>query len=157
MIVKYLDWIFEVDKTLTEKTYKNIPQSGADICICNDCKNYVAYRDKVFPDEIMQLLKELGLDFRKEVEVTSYETLPNGLHHIGGWFHFKGELLAGQDCSTPLPSGGYNLNLTNIDGDFSIGFFRSSSLTFFEKTEGLIQVEFETSIPWVIDKSLEFV
>jgi len=38
-IVKYKDWTFEVDKTLTEQTYKNISGSGAETCVCNNCKN----------------------------------------------------------------------------------------------------------------------
>jgi hypothetical protein len=60
-------------------------------------KNYVAYRDKVFPKEIIQLFSDLEIDFRKEVEITTWEKLPNGLHHIGGWFHFKGQVLTGKD------------------------------------------------------------
>src|SRR5690606_33023964 len=92
-IVKYKDWAFEVDKGLTEQTYKSISGSGADTCGCNDCINYVAYRDKVFPKEIIDLFHELGIDYRKEVEITKWEILSNGLHHIGGWFHFKGRVL----------------------------------------------------------------
>src|SRR5690349_13575629 len=95
--VKYKDWTFRVDKALTEQTYKGISGSGADTCGCNDCKNYVAYRDKVFLKEITDLLNQLGIDYKKEVEITNWETQPNGLHHIGGWFHFKGEVLTGKD------------------------------------------------------------
>lgn len=155
--VKFREWTFEVDKTLTRQTYRNISGSGADNCDCHNCKNYVAYRDKVFPQEITDLFEDIGINYRKEVEVLSYETLPNGLHHVGGWFHFKGQVSAGKDCRIPLPSGGHTFDLTPITDIFSVGFAEGSDLTFFEDKTGLVQVEFDTSIPWVIDKSPETV
>ena len=156
-IVKYKDWTFEVDQTLTEQTYKTISGSGADTCGCNECKNYVAFRDKVFPKEIIDLFINLGVDYRKEVEILSYEILPNGLHHIGGWFHFKGQVSTGKDYRVPLPAGGHTFDLTPITDNFLIGFAKGNDLTFFDDKTGLVQVEFDTNIPWVIDKSLEIV
>lgn len=153
--VKYKNWEFEVDKELTSQTYQSVMGSGADTCTCDNCKNYVAYREKVFPDEIKKLFIDLGVDFRKEVEITSYEILPNGLHHIGGWFHFKGRVVTGKDYRVPLPSGGHTFDLTKINDDFSIGFAEGNDLTYFEDKTGLVQIEFDTNIPWVIEKSLE--
>lgn len=153
--VKYRDWEFEVDRDLTRQTYEKVSISGADSCICNECKNYVAYRDNVFSDEIRTLFDDLGIDYKKEVEITSFEILPNGLHHIGGWFHFKGRVLNGKDYRVPLPSGGHTIDLTAVKDDFSIGFAEGGDLTFFSDKNGLVQVEFMTFIPWVIDKSLE--
>jgi len=155
--VKYKDWEFEVDKELTEETYKKVSGSGADTCTCNDCKNYVAFRDKVFPDEIMELFSDLGVDFRKEVEITSYEVLSNGLHHIGGWFHFKGRVVTGKDYRVPLPGDGHTFDLTKINDNFSIGFAEGNDLTYFKDKTGLVQIEFDTNIPWTIDRSLEVV
>lgn len=155
-LVKYRDWVFEVDKELTRQTYQKVTGSGADTCVCNDCKNYVAYRDKVFPDEINQLFTDLGVDYKKEVEITSFEKLPNGLHHVGGWFHFKGRVLEGKDYRLPFPDGnGFTFDLTKVFDDFSIGFSSGSDLAFFEDKQGLVQIEFDTNIPWVIDKEVE--
>jgi hypothetical protein len=154
-VVKFKDWTFEVNKALNEQTYKHISGSGADTCDCNDCKNYVAYRDKVFPIEIIELFSDLGIDFRKEVEIITWETLPNGLHHISGWFHFKGQVLSGKDYRVPLPSGGHTFDLTRITANFSIGFAEGNDLTFFDDKTGLVQIQFDTNIPWVIEKSRE--
>ena len=153
--VKYRDWEFEVDRDLTRQTYQSVSVSGADSCVCNDCKNYVAFRDKVFSDEIRRLFDDLGIDYKKEVEITSFETLPDGLHHIGGWFHFKGRVIAGKDFRVPLPSGGHTFDLTAITDTFSIGFAVGNDLAHFTDKTGLVQVEFMTYIPWVIDKSME--
>jgi hypothetical protein len=148
----YRDWTFEFDKQLTIDTYSQIKESGADSCKCNDCKNYVAYRDKVFPDEILRLFCDLGIDYKKEVEITNWEKQPNGLHHIGGWFHFKGKVLKGKDSMIPLPNGGFTFDLTQISDNFSIGFSEGNDLTFFDDKNGLVQIEFDTFITWIIDK-----
>lgn len=154
-IVKFKEWKFEVDKLFTQQTYNEVLLSGSDACKCNECKNYVANRENIFSSEIKNLFLELGIDFRKEVEITTWETLSNGLHHIGGWFNFKGKIIAGKQCDVPLPSGGFTLELTKLNDNFSIGFSKRSSLTFFENNEDVIQIEFETSIPWIGDQKPE--
>jgi hypothetical protein len=153
--LKFRDWVFEVDRELTKQTYAKVPGSVADSCECNDCKNYVAYRDKVFPDEIKQLFNDLGVDYKKEVEVTYFEILQNGLHHIGGWFHFKGQVIHGKDYKVPLAEGGYTFDLTKITDNFSIGFSKGHDLAYFADKTGLVQIEFDTTIPWILDKILE--
>ncbi len=157
IIIKFRDWAFEVYKDVTEQTYKSISYSGAETCICNNCKNYVAYRAQVFPQEVLELFNDLGIDNGKEVEITTYEILADGRHHIGGWFHFKGKVLAGKDYRVPREFGAHTFDLTPITENFSIGFAEGSDLTFFEDKTDLVQVEFCTNIPWVIDKSLETV
>ncbi len=144
MTLKFREWEFEFDKELNSETYKKISVSGADSCLCNNCKNHVAYRDKVFSKEVLQLFIALGIDFKKEVEIVSYAKLSSGLHHIGGWFHFNGKILKGKIDG-----------VLEIDNNFSIGFTEDNALTFFENKNGLVQVDFMTSIPWVIDKLLE--
>lgn len=155
--IKFREWEFEVDCELTRYTYSKAVFSGAESCMCNDCKNYVAFRDNVFSDEIKKLFFDLGVDYRKESELCSYEVLPNGLHHVGGWFHFKGRVLCGEDYREPITNGNHSFNLTKITDKFSIGFAEGSHLTYFDTKKDLIQIEFLTYIPWVIDKSLEII
>ena len=153
--VKFKDWVFEVYREMTEQAYRNILASGTETCGCTDCKNYIAYRDHVFPKEVIKLFADLGIDYRKEVEVTFWETLSNGLLHIGGWHHFKGRVLTGKDYRISLPSGGHTIELTPITDNFSIGFAEDNDLTLFGDKTGLVQVEFDTIIPWVIDEVAE--
>jgi hypothetical protein len=157
MIYKFREWEFEVDNVVTRKTYDQVSRSGAEECECNNCKNYVAYRERVFPKEVVTFFSDIGVDYRKEIEITDYQRLPNGLHHIGGWFHFKGQILSGKDCRvfTDDSKAGWTFDLTSIDDMFSMGFCMGSDLAYFEDNAGLVQVEFETKIPWVIDKALE--
>jgi len=153
IIVKYRGWEFLVDKELTVRTYSAVDSSGADTCSCNQCHNYVAYRDSVFPVEILDLFHSLGIDYRKEVEIGPIK-MGNDLHHISGWFHFKGSILANGYYDVPIPSYP-KLDRLSINDNFSIGFIERNDLAFFEDKAGLIQVEFETVIQWVIDRSFE--
>lgn len=154
-IVKYRDLTLDVDKTLTENTYKNFTGNTAETCTCNNCKNYIAYRNEVFPGEIVNLFNDLGIDYRKEAEIFWHGILPDGLHQMSGWFHFKGQILIGKDYRVPLSSGGHTFELAQITVRFFIGFGAGNDLTFFEDDAGLVQVQFDVHIPWVIDRSLE--
>lgn len=84
------------------------------------------------------------------------EEVSNGQYHIGGWFHFKGQILTGKDYQFPISNGdGFTFDFTKISGNFSIGFGKGNDMTYFEEKTGLVQIEFDTIIPWVIDKTLE--
>ena len=145
IIVSFLEWIFEVDKEITQQTYKNLQFGGSDTCGCTDCANYVNFRDKVFPQIVLDFFKELGVDYTKDVELLSYD-LPGNFSHVGGWFHFKGRILQGPDCRIPLPSGGSTLNLSKVKDNFSIGFTKADDLSFFGNETDLVQIEFEASL-----------
>lgn len=153
--IQYHDWHFLVDQELTYKTYARTELGSADSCPCNDCKNFANYRAYTYPNEIMDLFHKFEIDLKKESEVSHFTKLENGLHYYSGWFHFKGEIISGKDCSIPLPNGGSTSDLTEITKNFSIGFTSASSLAIFEDKKGLVQVEFEAKIPWVIDPQLE--
>ncbi|WPO78956.1 hypothetical protein [Flavobacterium sp. KACC 22761] len=154
-IVQFKNWKFDVDKSLTIKNYSNVIKGGAELCLCNDCRNYIQNRENVFPEEVKTLFLNLGIDYKKEVEILSYQILQNGLHHIAGWFHFKGKIIDGKDFRRNIGNESFQIELVDVCDNFSIGFCEQNSLTFFEDKEGLIQVEFEAYIPWSIDKSLE--
>ncbi|MBW8359734.1 MAG: hypothetical protein K0M63_08055 [Weeksellaceae bacterium] len=89
--VKYRDWELFSDRETTEQTYSEFENSGAESCGCDYCKNYIAQRETVFPDDIKELFKKLGIDYMKEIEISEFAKLENGLHYYNGWFHFKGD------------------------------------------------------------------
>ncbi|MET3978708.1 hypothetical protein ABIB62_001277 [Mucilaginibacter sp. UYP25] len=153
--VKFRDWIFEVDVELTQQTYANVEFGGAYSCTCGNCKNYLAFRESVFPDKIKVLFTQLGIDYTKEVEIMTNQKFSNGFYDTIGWFHFKGSIVSGKNAYTPLLGGGYTVELTSITDNFLIGFDPGDFMAFFEDKEGLIEVTFQTNIPWVIDPKLE--
>ncbi|MFK7900067.1 MAG: hypothetical protein AB8B61_04850 [Cyclobacteriaceae bacterium] len=150
----YKDWSFEVDKELTHNEYSRIDNPSAESCGCGNCLNYIAFRKKVFPDEIGDLFEKLGIDQNKEIEISHMAKLENGLHYYCGWFHFVGNF-NGKDCSIPLPNGGFTLNFHHITDSFGIGFTKAKTMSVFKTDQDLVQVEFDCKIPWVIDKDIE--
>ena len=151
-IVTYKEWKFEVDEESTKRTYTQNPLGGADGCECKDCKNFVNNRDIVYPDEIRELFVKLGIDYKKESEVCHYARLEDRLHFYGGWFHFKGGILRGQDCRVFHSETTNTFELQKVTDNFSIGFTLGNSPALFESLEGLVQIEFEAKIPWTINE-----
>jgi hypothetical protein len=150
--LRYRDWVFEVDKELTELTYEKILKSGADACSCIDCHNYTKYRENIFPYEIKQLLGELGINYRKEVEIYTIDENQDRL--VCGWFHFKGRIVSGKDCNVSINKNSSNITLTRITDNFSIGFTKDNALSYFEDKEELVQIEFAANISWITGKLL---
>ncbi len=156
-IVKYKEWTFEVDYKRTKEIYDKIEFGSPEVCGCNHCKNFAANRERIYPDEIKDLLSKIGIDYKKESEIYHMARLDNGLHLYGGWFHFKGKIIEGKDCKIELPDGGWTWDSVNVKDGFSIAFMKGSALSYFDKNEkdDLIQIEFIVNSEWVIDKELE--
>lgn len=152
--IKYRDWELIVDIETTKKTYEKIKIGGVESCVCNDCKNFANNRENIYPQEIKELLTNLGIDYHKECEVWHYSKDELGRHCYSGWFHFKGHF-NGKSLSLPTLDTTTTYDLTPITDTFSLGFLYDTSLTFFEDKENLVQVEFETKTSWTIDKKLE--
>ena len=155
-IIKFLDWEFNVDKEETTAGYQKALAGGSNFCKCTMCENFVASRNTIYPDTIKKLFNDLGIDYKKEAETYHMTKLDNGLHYYGGWFHFIGQIIKGKDMKIPAGSNGYTLESIEITNNFHISFLPGSSLSFLDKEKyHLIQVEFFTSIPWVIEKEKE--
>jgi hypothetical protein len=150
----YRDWELSANAERTRRVYAAADAGSAERCGCSTCKNFIALREKIYPVEIRRLFEDIGVDFRKEAEISHFAKLENGLHYYSGWFHFIGAFI-GKDCTVPLPNGGHSLDLTPIDDGFAVGFRRDRALTFFEADDDIIQIEFEAQLPWVIDPALE--
>lgn len=154
-VIPYRDWILTVDCALTHATYATVKNGSADGCECFDCKNYVLSRDSAFPAEIKMLFDQLGIDYKKENEVSRFYKNTDGLHLYCGFFHFKGSF-EGQNCTVPIAgTPQHTLLMTPINENFSIGFTYDSSLAYFEDDKDLVQVEFEVRLPWLISKENE--
>jgi len=155
--ITYKDWVFEVDFNRTKEVYDKIEMGSPEGCECNDCKNFSANRENIYPTEVKKLLEEFGVDYRKESEICHYCKLESGKHFYGGWFHFKGKMIDGKDCKINHPNGGSTFDSIPINDDFKIAFMKGSDLSFFDKEESkdLIQIEFLANSEWVIDKNVE--
>ncbi|BDS10539.1 hypothetical protein [Aureispira anguillae] len=156
--VSYKKWQFKVDITRTKEIYSNPALKGSsEVCKCNPCKNFVLNRNQIYPREFIKLLNDLGIDKNKESEIYHMCKLEDGFHLYGGWFHFKGEIIEGEDCKIEYKNGGGSFKSFEINENFRVSFFKDAALNYFDKGESdsLIQVEFIAYSKWVIDRNLE--
>lgn len=151
--VTYKDWMFEVDIEATRQVYKDVANGGAGTCGCTNCKNYLAQIDFAFPQDIKQLLFDLGIDYQKDYEVWHYSKLDSGLHMYGGCFHFIGSF-SEPDCKVKTGDNAYRLALIEVQSNFSIGFTSALTISqsFFSDygERSIVEVNFQLWAPWVI-------
>lgn len=152
--ITFRDWTFTVDREATRSACASVVNGSAEDCMCNDCENYVACRAMAFPDEIKSLLDQLGVDYRKEIDIWRMFKDEDGKHRYSGFFHFRG-CFEGKDCFITTDGRNGTLSMTDVNEFFSIGFTIAEDFTYFKDKESLVQVEYETKVPWVIDKKLE--
>jgi hypothetical protein len=145
-------WAIRFDPDLTAKLYS---QTGPFACDCTDCANFRAAGDQAFSPPFLFLLRQLGIDRSKPAE----------LSHLGdtgqpmltqGWFHFVGHLDAGADAWRQAGASTWHLEPEAFPGIKSVGFtsqIAQASEPFGEHP--LVQLEFETTVPWVIPVPFE--
>jgi hypothetical protein len=78
--------------------------------------------------------------------------LKSGRHLYGGWFHFVGSLISGADAAKKVAEHTWQPDLQKISEHFSLGFSSRSQLVrppF--KDLPLVQVEFTTEVPWILN------
>ncbi len=147
--VSFRGWEFEVDPELTSRTYGQTKDGNSDDCPCGDCKNYRRQKDIAFPKEALEFFEVVGIDYRKECEAFTTDDPNNSPRHYNGWFHFAGNIIKRGPNQAVDPE----TEITNLNESFRIWFRRGSDLSFFDKGTELVQVEFETRLPWILDES----
>ena len=145
-------WTLDPQPALTRDAFAPIEQGAADICPCDLCCNFVAARDRAYPDEFRTFLNKLGIPQDREAETCYMHRLDNELHAYCGWFHCLGQVLEGTDAfvSRDESSGSYDLfRMTDV---FEFGItMRAALVPDSFPGGGVLQIEFVTQIPWVID------
>src|SRR5689334_19994443 len=111
-------WQIEHDADVTRQCFA--PLAGGAACTCNQCRNFKAASDKVFPAAFVALADALGIDLAQPAELIHYAREPSGLYLTGGWFHLVGAILEGNDA-TPAEGGSGHLPLAEIPSGFVFG------------------------------------
>lgn len=145
--ITFKDWVFLTDKTYNENIYQN---HNFEHCECLYCENFEAYKENIFPREVLDLFDKLGVDYRKYAEIM-YIFDENGQYHYYGWYHFRGEF-HGVDAKIKIDDDSFQIETISITNECSLGFHYDNSQSFFPSEDTLVQVAFDVQIPWVIDK-----
>jgi len=141
-------WLIDHDPEATHRCYSQLPVGTG--CTCNQCRNFDAAAGQTFPSDFLVVLDALGVDPTKPVELSHYCREPSGLYFTGGWFHFVGSILAGEDAMHWENNTG-TYRLEELVPGLQFGFTARLSIVR-EVFAGLpvVQLEFQTRVPWVL-------
>ncbi len=89
---KLKNWLLRIDRGRTREILKHIKSDGEN-CSCLYCKNYIASRDKIFSKEFLSLMKELGIDHKKDIHTSHIVEIEEGFHLYEIDYYFAGELV----------------------------------------------------------------
>jgi hypothetical protein len=143
-------WQVEHDPNATRRCYEQLPL-GTD-CTCRQCRNFDAAVGRAFPPRFVALADHLGIDVRKPVELCHWCRDTCGMHLTGGWFHFVGSIVSGEDVP-PLTDANGQYHFEPFEPDLELGLTPHLSLVR-EVFAGLsvVQLEFQTRVPWVLSE-----
>jgi hypothetical protein len=101
------------------------------------------------------LFSDLGIAPDREAEVWHTHRVEPGKHHYGGWFHFVGKLAAGPDAAIQIRPNAWRLDLEIVEAAFRLGFTEINLGLLPDSFRGhpIVQLEFETMVPWVLSEA----
>ena len=133
-------WRVEFDRSVTVAAYERATIDGPVECGCDPCRNWALTREQIIPAALGSLLARLGVPMNREREVYHNARLESGLHLYGGWYHFVGRVLFGeQECSPFLSFERFSV------------YFHSKPSLLPEAFAGLevVELQFDAEVPWL--------
>ncbi len=147
-------WTIEYDPEATKAAFAQATRGSPESCGCRDCRNFVAVRQVAYPEQALALFAQLGINPMREAEVYYNGPLSSGLHSYGGWFHFAGTLLPSNKIASPAEEDTRRPNFQALTSHFQFAVSANTSLVpSVFRALPLLQLEFTTEIPWVLEES----
>jgi hypothetical protein len=149
-LVRFGRWTIRAEPEKTRAAYEGL-LGASERCGCNICKNYVAAREQVFGEDAQALMAQLGVDWRREIDVVHTHRIARGRHAYEGWFHLFGAIDSGRDAY--VPRGDLFAQELEPCGDtLSLGFTaRLRGVSAAWVNAPIVQLEFAAIAPWLLD------
>lgn len=132
-----MGWQVTVDKERTQSSYTLIDKGGCEKCGCSACRNFSLVVQEALPSEILNFIRDSGIDIRKDAEVYSLGNRNGKFVHYAGEYYLWGSVIK-------APA------LTNqVLGIPHITFVKPTTLAqkIFQQ-DGAIGIYFEALLPW---------
>ena len=147
------DYIIDVDVERTREIYKTLSPVSKR-CTCTSCENFDRAVDHL-PTQTMAFLESMGVDLHKVTEAYSTKRNQDGSVHYGGFCHISGKLVKGKVLTSVQE--GQLVRLQEQDAykpteQFVVWFGEECAMTEAAFGAPVIQLDFGTDLPWVIDK-----
>lgn len=145
-LIKVGRYLIEIDVNQTKSFYEKHHFITEDCC-CAYCTYYTLACDEFSP-EIKNLFNLLGIDPRKEGEISEYMVNEDGTHLYGAFYHIVGKIIDAPQLYTPTNSENEfsTLNLNRIE----IGFSEELDLIPDSFPKPTVQFEIQLNIPWLL-------
>lgn len=150
MIVTIGRWRLECDPETTSRLYESRELGSG--CGCAYCRNFTAALPFAFPERVQQLFAKLGIDVRKPAELFDCDRDESGQRFSGGWYHFVGHILSGDDGWMQRGEV-FQASFEPINADVSIEM--TSRLALVPESfarQRIVQIDFHCHVPWVLDE-----
>ncbi len=146
-------WRVTYDPDATRKLYTLASAGNADSCDCDFCLNFLAQRDSAYPPTVREVLLQIGVDYRKETELSYVTTLAPDCHLYLGHFIFVGSVECLAESNEPFEEVPGLLAQVEVTERFSWGFKDSKSGSQYKTPNGKPRSElvFQTKLAWVLD------
>jgi hypothetical protein len=149
--VRFARWELSCNPESTRNAYATIAEGGPEKCGCELCLNFAAARGQIYEPKVLSLFEMLGIPYDREVETYHMARLESGRHLYGGWFHFVGSIVAGDDAVKQIAEKTWQPDLEETSEFFSLGFTSRLALVRHPFVGlPLIQLEFAAKVPWVL-------
>ena len=145
--IKVGGYVLEIDVNQTRQFYEKHHFITED-CDCDYCANYILACD-TFSSEVKHLFNILGIDPRKEGEISEYIENDDGTHLYSALYHIVGKIIDRTELQL----------LTNSEKGVSIPNCDEVEIDFNEKDLDLVpddfpkptvQFEIQLNIPWLL-------
>ncbi|MFV8830382.1 hypothetical protein [Alkalihalobacterium sp. APHAB7] len=142
-------WTIEVDVDKTKEFYDKYHLITED-CDCDYCANYVLACDR-FPSEMKDLFQSLGIDPRKEGEISEYMENQDSTHLYSAFYHMVGRIIEGPKLWTPSKKGSKVSTPSFVEyHGVEIGFSEDLALVPDGFPVPTIQFEIQMNVPWLL-------
>ncbi len=145
------DYVVDVDVEKTREIYASLMPVSTR-CKCDYCANYEKVVSRL-PVQVLDFFDNLGVDLERITESVVYNRNRDGSVHYGGWLHVCGKVVKGKadgEHMVTLRQG----EAYGVTEDFRVWFGEESMMVEKEFDAPVMQIDFETDLPWVLDKKI---
>ena len=153
MIFTFGSYTVDIDVEKTKRIYNELPLITQG-CNCDGCKNFEKATD-VLPEAIHAFFDNLGVDLKKIADCNVYCKNEDGTLLYGGFCHVCGTLVHGKSAWVNISEthSYYNSDTAyRLNDNFCVSFQEECLMVEEQFEAPMLQIEFEASIPWVLDK-----
>lgn len=82
-------WTVDADPIATAKAYSTLDGSSTERCGCADCRHFIAARDSLFPQSVLQFFRDAGIPRDTDIEISTVGEVRDGIQTLHWLLSFR--------------------------------------------------------------------